>query len=172
MLIAILGFGRIWNTRVNSRSHRAAHFNTTEILVPGEFRHRSCTYGYVRVDECTGFHPETAHRSLHRVYDCESLSVWQGKRKLFLKKLLPQGTSPERYLVGISSVDIGWIDRHNVWLSKAGEVVSFSERNGKQEALVMLPAYGWLCSAKETFHLDPDGGHPGISELRRLGEHA
>jgi len=43
MLIAILGFGRIWNTRVNSRSHRAAHFNTTEILVawkvPTSFLH-------------------------------------------------------------------------------------------------------------------------------------
>jgi len=57
-------------------------------------------------------------------------------------------------------------------LSKAGEVVSFSEGNGQQEALVLLPAFGWLCGAKETFYLDPDRRHPGIAELRRLGEHA
>jgi len=169
MLVAILGSGRIWTTRVNR--HSAAHFNTTGILASGKFRHRSYIYGYVRVDECTGFHPESAHRSLHRVYDCEPLGVWQGKRKLFLRKLLPKGTSPERYLVRISSIDIGWIARHNVWLCEAGEVVSFSEGNGQQESLVLLPAFGWLCGEKKTLYLDPDGRHPGIAELRRL-EHA
>jgi hypothetical protein len=168
MVITILGFGQIWTTRVNSHSHRAAHFNTTGILASGKLRHRSCIYGYVRVDECAGFHPESAHRSLDRVYDCEPLSVWQGKRKLFLRKLLPKGTSPERYLVRISSIDIGWIDWHNVWLCEAAEVVSFSEGNGQQEALVLLPAFGWLCGAKEIFYLDPDGRHPGIAGLRRL----
>jgi hypothetical protein len=95
----------------------------------------------------------------------------RGKRKLFLRKLLPKGTSPERRLVRISSIDIGWTDRHNVWLCEAGEVVSFSEGNGQQESLVLLPAFGWLCGAKKTLYLDPDGRHPGIAELRRL-EHA
>lgn len=165
MLIAILGFGRIWTTRVNSRSHRAAHFNTTGILASGRFRNRSCTYGYVRIDECTGFHPESAHRALYRVYESEPLGLWQGKRKLFLRKLLPKGTSPERYLVRVSSIDIGWIDRHNVWLCEGGEVVSFSEGNAQQEALVLLPAFGWLHWEKGNFFLNAATRQPWMAEL-------
>ena len=85
MLIAVLGFGHIWSTRPERRGKLAAHFNTTGVFASGKYRHRSCIYGHIRIDECTGFDPDRAHRWLSRVYESEQLAVWNGKRKLFLK---------------------------------------------------------------------------------------
>lgn len=117
------------------------------------------------MDECAGFHPESAHRALYGLYESDPHGLWQGTRKLFLRKLLPKGTSPERYLVWVSSIDIGWIDRHNVWLCEGGEVVSFSEGNGQQEALVLLPAFGCLHGGKGNFFLNAATRQPWMAEL-------
>src|SRR5262245_34377040 len=156
MLISVLGFGHIWSTRPAHANGAAAHFNTTAVLASGKYRHRSCIYGHIRIDGCTGFHPDQAHRWLSRVYESEGLVTWNRKRKLFLQKPVPKGASPELYLIRIGSDEMGWIDRHGPWLCDEGEVVSFSEGNGQQEALVLLPAFGWIHAAAGLFHLHPD----------------
>ena len=166
MLIAALGFGRIWSTRPARNGKHAAHFNTTGVSASGKYRHRSCIYGYVRIDGCTGFHPECAHRWLSRVYESEPLAFWNGKRKLFLGQPVPTGTTPELYLTRISSEEMEWIDRHSPWICDDGEVVSFSEGNGQQEALVLLPAFGWIHTAAGLFHLHPDTCSPWTAALK------
>jgi hypothetical protein len=166
MLIGVLGFGRIWSTRPARDGKHAAHFNTTGVLASGKYRHRSCIYGHVRIDGCTGFHPECAHRWLSRVYDSEPLAVWNGKRKLFLRELVSKGTAPELYLVRIGSDEMGWIDRYHSWICDDGEAVSFSEGNGQQEALVLLPAFGWVHTGTGLFHLHPDTCRPWSAALK------
>ena len=88
MLLAIHSFGSIWTLRQSDRGKgrpEFAYFNTTGVLVKDRFRHRSCLYGYVRVDACTGFRPDYAFRYIDRMFISDGLQEFAGKRKLFLK---------------------------------------------------------------------------------------
>jgi hypothetical protein len=74
MLVAVQSFGSIWTARDASAgvdgakpARRRAYYNTTGVLAGSTLRHRCCLYGYVRVDECSGFHPRFAERFIHRV---------------------------------------------------------------------------------------------------------
>ena len=169
MLICVLGFGRIWSTKPGRAGGAAAYFNTTGILASGKYRHRSCVYGHIRIDECTGFHPIRSDRWLFRVLESEPITIWNGIRKLFLKERLPDA-KPERYLIRISSAELGWVDRHAAWICDSGEVISFSEGNGQQEALVLLPAFGWISSGSGLFHLVPNGERPWRAGFRHLND--
>lgn len=159
MLIAIHSFGSIWTTRCEIG--RTAYYNTTGVLVGSVFRHRSCIYGHVRMNATLGFHPDTSHKMLNRVFEADPLpNEWNGKRKLFLRGVAHANAVPELYLVALSSDDIGVIDRRHAWMCERGSVLSFSDRNDKQQALVLLPAYGWIQSATGTRYLIPKSGRP------------
>jgi len=41
---------------------------------------------------------------------------------------------PDGYLINLSSRVLGWFDRGTQWICDTGEIVSFSEGNGEQEA--------------------------------------
>src|ERR1035438_1766528 len=105
MLVAVQSFGSIWTARGASpeldcakSARRGAYYNTTGVLAGGKLRNRSCVYGYVRVDECLGLHPLFAVRLIHRVYESEGVTVRNGRNKLFLRQLTPEGTRPDVYL--------------------------------------------------------------------------
>jgi hypothetical protein len=170
MLTSILGFGRIWTTRAAREGRGAAYFNTTGVMAKGKCHHRSCIYGYVRIDECTGFHPQDAGHVRFRVYRAAPLSTWDGKRKLFLEKLAEKHATPECYLVGFSATDIGWIDRSTPWICDTGEVLSFSEGDGQQEALVLMPPFGWVRGAHGSFCLAINSQQPRIAKLTEMEE--
>ena len=168
MLIAVLGFGSIWSIRAAWGSRPAAYFNTTGVGSAGKYRHRSCIYGYVRIDECTGFRLCAANRAINRIYESEPLSLWQGRRKLYLTGFLKANVSPDGYLVRVSPADVGWIDRRTQWLCTSGAILSFSEGNGQQEALVILPRYGWLNGSNGAFFLLPEAEQPARARLERM----
>jgi hypothetical protein len=169
MKLCILGYGRIWTARPPGRRPAAAYFNTTGVLVDGRPRPRSCMYGYVRIDECLGFHPDHAHRTIHRVFETDGVSKWNGCRKVFLQTLHARGTPPDRYLLRICPFEVGYINRASSWLCETGDVISFSEGNDQQEALVILPAFGWVRSNGGLFYLIPHAGRPWLAEFRREG---
>ena len=164
MLIAIHSFGSIWTSRCEIG--RTAYYNTSGVLVGSIFRHRSCTYGYVRMNATLGFRPETSHRMLNRVFETDPPpNEWNGKRKLFLRGVAHAIAVPELYLIALSSDDIGAIDRYGAWMCERGSVLSFSDGNGKQQALVLLPAYGWIHSATGTRYVIPKEGRPSEAVL-------
>ncbi len=172
MLVAVQSFGSIWTERCASTdvndansARRRAFYNTTGVMAGSKLQCRSCVYGYVRLDECSGFHPSSANRVIHRVYESEGVSVWSGRNKLFLRQLMPAGTRPDVYLFRIGSSEIGWIDRSGSWTCNGAEVVSFSEGNGQQEALLILPAFGWIRSERGTFCVDPRRERPWTAVL-------
>ncbi len=173
MLIALNSFGRIWTCRADreerSAHRRAAFYNTTGVPVGDRVRHRSCVYGHVRLNGCWGFRPETAGRMLHRIFDSEGLVIWGGHRKLFLRAPAA-AASPDRYLLAIASGTVGWIDRRDAWTCANAEVVSFSESRDCQEALLLLPAFGWVHGALGTFCILPDRENPARSYLRSVAE--
>ena len=172
MLVAVQSFGSIWTERrastdVNdaNSARRRAFYNTTGVAAGGKLRSRSCVYGYVRLDECTGFHPASAERAIHRVYESEGVSVWSERRKLFLRQVAPNGTAPDMYLFRIDSAKVGWINRNGAWACKHAHVISFSEGNLQQEALLVLPAFGWVHGERGTFCVDPCHDEPWVASL-------
>ena len=177
MLVAVQSFGSIWTARSASVEidsaksvRRSAYYNTTGVLAGNKVRNRSCLYGYVRLDECSGFHPSLAERIIHRVYESEGVSVWNGRNKLFLRQLTPTGTRPDAHLFRIGSAEMGWIDRSGAWKCSAAQVVSFSEGNSQQEALLILPAFGWVRGERGTFCVDPRRDQPWIAALSRAAQ--
>ena len=172
MLVAVQSFGSIWTERgtttkvdAANSARRTAFYNTTGVMAGGKLRSRSCVYGHVRLDECSGFHPGFAERVIHRVYESEGVSVWSGRNKLFLRQLTPTHTRPDVYLFRAGSAEIGWIDRTGAWTCSGAQVVSFSEGNGQQEALLILPAFGWVHSERGTFCVDPRRDQPWMAVL-------
>ncbi|MGA1998249.1 MAG: hypothetical protein ABSH45_20985 [Bryobacteraceae bacterium] len=174
MLVAVQSLGSIWTARRAStasdgaeRARRGAYYNTTGILAGGKLRNRSCVYGYVRLDECSGFDPRFAGRIVHCVYESEGVLVWNGGNKLFLRQLAPAGTRPDVYLFRIGATDTGWMDRAGAWRCDAVRVISFSEGNGQQEALLVLPPFGWVRGENGTFCAEPRLDRPWIAGLSR-----
>jgi hypothetical protein len=172
MLVAVQSFGSIWTDRGASTKvgdanspRRRAFYNTTGVMAGSKLRSRSSIYGYVRLDECSGFHPSSANRVIHRVYASEGVSVWSGRNKVFLRQLTRAGTRPDVYLFRVGSTEIGWIDRSGAWTCNGARVVSFSEGNGQQEALLILPAFGWVRSERGTFCVDPRRDQPWMAVL-------
>ena len=173
MLLAVHSFGSIWTFRQSDRGKgrtEFAYFNTTGVLVRDRLRHRSSLYGYSRVDACTGFRAEYAPRYRNRVFMSEGLQEFAGKRRLFLKSLMPSGARPDMYLVVIGSERIGFIVRSGAWASSDVQVVSFSEGNGNQEVMLMMPAFAWVRSSSGTFCTDPIPHEPWKCKLARISE--
>ena len=82
MLVAVQSFGSIWTARGartatsdTDTAHQGAYYNTTGVLAGDMLRNRSCIYGHVRVDECSGFHLQFAGRLIHRVFDDDRASL-------------------------------------------------------------------------------------------------
>ena len=127
---------------------------------------------HARVDECSGFHPQFAQRLIHRVFESDGVMVWNGYNKLFLRQFAPTGTRPDTYLFRITPVDAGWLDRDCAWRCDAAQVVSFSEGNGQQEILIVLPPFGWVHGTQGTFCAEHaarspmDGGAIARGEVR------
>ena len=170
MLVGINSFGRLWTRRDNrgdaAGNPRIAFFNTTGVLIGNNVRHRSCLYGHVRLNGCWGFRLEYSSRTVSRVFETEGLTKWNGHRKLFLHGPASAAANPARYLVAISSETAGWMDRRGVWRSDGTDVISFSEANDRQEALLLVPAFGWVHGATGTFCLLPDADNPVRSSLQ------
>ncbi len=163
MLIAIHSFGSIWSSR--RETGRTAYYNTTGVLVGSTFRHRSCVYGYVRLNATLGFSSKTSARMVNRVFECHPPEEWNGKRKLFLRGVVHGSAAPDLYLIALDSGNVGEVDRRRPWLCDQGSVLSFSDGNGKQQALVLLPAYGWFETATGTRYVLPRNGRPSEAVL-------
>ena len=175
MLVAVQDFGSIWTTRAARRAEESstrqrAFYNTTGILAGTKLQNRSCVYGYVRLDECSGFDAARATRTIHRVYETDGVSAWNGSNRLFLRQLTPKRTQPGMHLFRIRSGDLGWIDRKSAWHCDAAQLISFSEGNSQQEVLVILPAFGWIRGARGTYCVDPLQGQPWVARLSAAGK--
>ena len=174
MLVAVQDFGSIWTTRTarlaeDSGIRQRAFFNTTGIFAGTKLQSRSCVYGHVRLDECSGFDVAFVTRVIHRVYETVGVSIWNGRNRLFLRHLTPKGTRPEMHLFRVRSCDVGWIDRRSAWQCDIAQLVSFSEGNGQQEVLVLLPAFGWIRGAGGTYCADPLQEQPWVARLSPAG---
>lgn len=175
MLISVLGFGSIWTRRDGKPGLRSggfaapavAYYNTTGVLVANKLRYRPCVYGVARFNASGGFRPDCVHQMVEKVFDCEPPGVWNGHNKVLFKNVLRRPERPDAYLLIVTEEQSGGIarDRTGGWLHQDGRVISFSECEERQEAMLVMPAYTWVRGRLGTFFLEPDTRKPWHARL-------
>jgi len=172
MLVAITDFGSVWRQRFGKdasdplRFARGVYYNTTGIEVAGTIRQRPRIPGYARFHNCGGFDAHRPQRMINRVFECADSCVWNGDNKLLFKRMLPQPEKPDRFLVVLRPTLAGkLIIRNSGWRCQESWLLSFSECGDQQEAMLLLPAFGWIESELGKFVLQPEQSHPWIARL-------
>ena len=162
MLVGVTGFGSVWRCRSGKavddleRPRRMAYYNTTGVMVHGSVRQRPKIIGYARFNAAGGFNPNYPSRMINRVFQCGDPCVWHGANKLVFERILSHGEKPDLFLVvvrpeltGILTVSPGDWRSSDTWL------LSFSEAANQQEAMLLMPAYGWMRGELGRFVLEP-----------------
>lgn len=172
MQVCILGFGSVWRRRWANgwddprRFARAAYYNTTGIKVDGKLRTRPAIIGHVRFNGVGGFNPNNPGRMIGRVFECEEPCMRRGQNKILFKTLLPRGVEPDRYLVVTRAAEAGRLRIGEPgWCSEGVWVIGLSESLSEQEAMLLMPAHGWVRTSVGTYRLAPMDGQPGRAKL-------
>jgi hypothetical protein len=173
MLVTVTGFGSVWRRRLgNVPTGRrlfahAAFYNTTGVEVGGSIRTRPRVMGHARFNGAGGFNPNYPSRMINRVFECDGPTIWQGQNKILFKRLLGTPRQPDRFLVVVHPVEAGHIELAGPgWKSDDTVLISLSEWRDQQEAMLLMPAYGWLRSELGTFFLEPASSRPWTAQLR------
>jgi len=106
-------------------------------------------YGYARFDGAGGFNAHRPSRMIQRVFECDEPSKWNGANKVRFRRRLPKAARPDRFLVTITCDRTGKLDKDGAW----------------QEAVLLMPAYGWVRGTIGTFCLEPLKARPWACEL-------
>ena len=174
MLVAVTGFGSIWTRRFgrdpdSSTRHTldAFYYNTTGVPIHGIVRPRARVYGVARFNGNSGFTPHCPARMLNRVFECGEPERGAAANQILFRKLLAAGdATPDRYLVVVTDTTAGWIERESAqWKSSECFLLSFSECDGHQEALLLMPAFGWVYGNSAFLVLTPHPSRPASARL-------
>jgi hypothetical protein len=172
MLVSVTGFGSIWRRRIREgeidrrRFAHASYFNTTGVFVNGRLiRHRKIA-GHVRLDGISGFNPNYPNRGIGKVFECTEPCVWQGQNKILVRRMLHPAVIPDYFLVVTRSAEVGRLDlTSGEWKSENSLLISFSERDRQQEAMLLMPGQASLRTELGTFILEPFASHPWTAHL-------
>ena len=172
MRVAVTGFGSVWRRRVEEslsdprRFRNAAYFNTTGVMANGRIvRHRKIA-GHVRFNGAGGFNPNYPHRMIGKVFECDEPCVCNGQNKVFFRNPVRAVADADCYLVVVRSQDFGWLDLEEPdWKSDDSFLISFSEWQDQQEAMLLMKPSSWLRSRVGKFVLVPDSYRVGTACL-------
>jgi fermentation-respiration switch protein FrsA (DUF1100 family) len=151
ILVTVTGLGSVWRRRFGADPHdekrfaRAAYFNTTGVPVNGAIRARPKITGHVRFNGIGGFDPNAPLGILNGVFECAEPCVWEGQNKLLFQRRLSAPEQPDFFLVVVRASEAGHFDVGSpAWRSEGTLLISFSEWRDQQEAMLLMPASGWL----------------------------
>ena len=172
MVVAITGLGSVWRRRFGkcpnkpTRFARAAYYNTTGVLVNGTIRTRTRIAGHARFNSAGRFDPNYPQRTINRVFECDEPCVWQGQNKILFERKLTAPAVPDAFLVvtrteTTGALKVGTTD----WCSTDTWLISLSQCRNRQEALLLMPAYGWIQSELGKFVLKPSATRPWVGRL-------
>jgi hypothetical protein len=172
VLVAVTEFGSVWRRRFSKNEHdlnrfaHGAYFNTTGVMVNGHVRQRPLILGYAKFNGVGGFDPNFPSRMINRVCECADVCVWNGENKLLFRRLLPHGEVPDLFLV-VARPDVTGrlLMGSEDWRSDDTWLLAFSEDGQRQEAMLLMPAHGWISSVLGKFVLEPTAT-PWIATLR------
>jgi hypothetical protein len=175
MLVTVEGFGSIWSKRVRldasdpSRT-RTAYYNTTGITANGKLRHRSQSFGQLRFNEIGGFDPSLIEHNIGRVFHCTG-DLEARHPKLVFHRLSDGPASPDYFVFAVTSrrtggrMPIGWYG----WKSDGVLLLSLSEFNQDQEAILLMPPQSWIRGVLGWFVAEPLPNLPWRAFLRLIG---
>jgi hypothetical protein len=172
MLVAVTGFGSVWRCRLGKpadnpeRLRRMAYYNTTGVMVHGSVRQRAKIIGYARFNAAGGFNPSYPSRMINRVFRCADPCVWRGANKLLFEHMLPHEERPDLFLVVVRPELTGrLIVGTGDWRSSDTWLLSFSEAADQQEAMLLMPASGWIRGELGRFVLELSPRRPWMARL-------
>ena len=101
-----------------------------------------------------------------RVFECAEPCIWQGQNKLLFKRLLNASEKPDGFLVVVRArqngkLTIGRTD----WRSPGTWLISFSECRDQQEAMLLMPAHGWIQTELGPLILEPEARCQWVAQL-------
>ena len=167
MIIGLEGFGSVWSTRNGAVTERTAFYNTTGIVLDGRLRHRSRLFGQVRFNAIGGFNPKHIEANIGRVFKFAGFRD-RGNPCLLLHHLLSRPLQPDYYLFRVTSEDTGMLEVDRAgWRSDAVVLLSLSQFREQQEAMLLVPVYGWIRGALGRFIAEPSADHPWRASLLR-----
>ena len=160
MFVTVEGFGSVWSKWVSPdpddpHRGRTAYYNTTGISTNGRLRHRSKLFGQLRFNEIGGFNPNLVERNIGRVFHCTG-DLEHNRVSLLLHHLADEPVSPDYFLFALTSeriglLPIGWCG----WKSDGVLLLSLSQFNQQQEAILLMPAHSWIRGALGWFVAEP-----------------
>jgi len=172
MVVAIQGFGSIWERRFGNdvSDHRAAYYNTTGVPVNGKLRYRWRIGGKLRFNSVSGFNPNYPLRALGRAFECAAPEQRNGWNQLLFARVLRTIDRPEFYLFAVTTERIGYVNAQSgSWKGDSVQIVSFSDGPSRQEILLLMPAYSWIRGEIGTFFVEPSATRPCSAQLQ-LGQ--
>ena len=177
MLVTVSGFGSVWRWRLRkAMGHtqgvaESAYYNTTGVRVSGSIRQRPQIIGYARFNGRGGFDPSHPVRMIDRVFECADPCVWHGQNKLLFKRMLNAPEKPDGFLVVVRPELTGILKVGSTeWRSDDSWLIAFSECRNQQEAMLLMPPYGWVQTELGRFVLEPRTGRPWIGRLVLAGQ--
>jgi hypothetical protein len=169
MLIGLEGFGSIWSVRMKLDSAPVAFYNTTGLLIDDRLRHRSRIFGEVRFNEIGGFNWRQIERNIGRVFESGKPTDPESPT-LLLHHLLSPPSIPERFLFAVTSGRTGVLPiDHDGWKSDAVTLLSLSQADNQQEALLLMPAHSWIRGTLGRFVVEPRTDRPWRAFLQLRG---
>ncbi len=172
MLVTVTGFGSVWRrklSKLHSDTQRFAHgvyYNTTAVEIAGTMRQRPKITGYARFHACGGFDANHPSRMIGHVFECADPCVWQGDNKLLFQRALRAPQPPDSFLVVVRPELCGVLKVGSPeWRSADTWLISFSECGSRQEAMLLMPAHGWIQTELGRFVLQPEDRRPWMARL-------
>jgi hypothetical protein len=172
VLVAVTGYGSVWRHRPGKQPHEGRRFaqpvyyNTTGVMVRSNVRQRPQICGYARFDAVGGFDPNHPSRMVNRVFDCAEPCVWKGCNKLLFRRMLKAGERPDFFLVVARSDLTGQLAVGTEgWRSADTWLLSLSECASQQEAMLLMPANGWIGSSLGRYVLESSESRAWIARL-------
>lgn len=153
MIVQVVSLGSLWLT---SRHNPRTVWNTTGVTVNGTLRSRAHTYGLVRLPAAEAQRWSACHERGSTRWICSDVSMHNGARTIHLQRPANKGAYPDRYLVGLSTALLGRLSPDS-WDAATTQLLSFSECAGEQEALLLIPAFGWVRGSTRLAVLTPSG---------------
>jgi hypothetical protein len=103
---------------------------------------------------------------INRVFECADPCVWLGLNKLLFKRTLSAPQKPDLFLVVVRPERTGVLRVGGAnWRSDDSWLIALSEYRDQQEAMLLMPAYGWIQTELGRFVLEPPTGRPWVGRL-------
>ncbi|PYU17907.1 MAG: hypothetical protein DMG30_29865 [Acidobacteria bacterium] len=173
MRVTVTGFGSVWRARFGTEENdpkrlaRRAYFNTTGVRVNGSIRTRPKIVGHARFNGVGGFDPNRTLAMIHSVFECAEPCIWNGQNKVLFKRILSVPQQPDYFLVVVRAAEVGRLELGSpAWRSEGTLLISFSECQDQQEAMLLMPPGSWLRTALGTFELRPFVSWPWTARLQ------